>query len=109
MRRKKYKVGDRVFYECYDGTIGEDIVTDIKPDSYVNTNGKTINFNQLYFGDNFSGEDYSMLSERDPRVIEYKKTHKDPRKFICKFEAFMKENKFDINSFAFKKYLYGLL
>jgi hypothetical protein len=43
-RRKKYKVGDRIFFEHYDGTIDTAIVLEIKPESYVDDNGKTVNY-----------------------------------------------------------------
>ena len=52
-RRKKYKVGDRVFFEFYDGTIGSAIVKEIKPDIYTEYN--------------------NTLSYSDPRVKELQK------------------------------------
>lgn len=76
-RRKKYKVGDRVFYEYYDGTIGTDIVLEVKPDSYIDDNGKTINYDMLILwksGNCSSGtEDYNTLPLSDPRVKELQK------------------------------------
>lgn len=71
-RRKEYKVGDRIFYEYYDGTVGTAIVLDIKPRSYVDDNGRTINYNMLITwksGNCSSGtEDYNTLPYSDPRV-----------------------------------------
>lgn len=71
-RRKKYKVGDRVFFEYYDGTVGTAIVLEIKPESYVDDNGKTINYDMLITwksGNCSSGtEDYNTLPYSDPRV-----------------------------------------
>lgn len=76
-RRKKYKVGDRVFYEYYDGTIGTDIVLEVKPDSYIDDNGNTINYDMLILwksGNCSSGtEDYNTLPLSDPRVKELQK------------------------------------
>ena len=76
-KRKKYKVGDRVFFECYDGTIGTRIVLEIEPRSYVE-NGKTINYDMLITYKNGSHfkeaiEDYSTLPYGDPRVKELQK------------------------------------
>lgn len=71
-RRKKYKVGDRIFYEYNDGTIGTDIVLEVKPDSYIDDNGKTINYDMLIIwkSGNCSSsiEDYNTLPYSDPRV-----------------------------------------
>lgn len=76
-RRKKYKVGDRIFFEYYDGSIGSKIVQDIKPKSYVDDNGRTINYDMLITwksGDCSSGtEDYNTLPYSDPRVKALKK------------------------------------
>jgi hypothetical protein len=76
-RRKNYKVGDRIFYEYYDGTIGTAIVLEIKPENYVDDNGKTINYDMLITwksGNCSSGtEDYNTLPYSDPRVKELQK------------------------------------
>lgn len=113
-----YKVGDRIFFEyAYpgaNGEIGEAIVQKIEPRSYKQyDDGQNtyvdINFNMLRTGKHSMIEDYNCLPEDDPRVIEYKKTHEDPREFINKFEAFMKENKFDIKQRPIQDYLYDLL
>lgn len=76
-RRKKYKVGDRIFFEYYDGTVGTRIVLEIEPRSYVE-NGKTINYDILITYKNGSHfkeaiEDYSTLPYSDPRVKEFQK------------------------------------
>lgn len=76
-RRKKYKVGDRVFFEYCDGTVGTAIVLEIKPESYVDDNGRTINYDMLitWKSGNYSSgtEDYNTLSYSDPRVKELQK------------------------------------
>ena len=76
-KRKKNKVGDRIFFEYPDGTIGTAIVLEIKPKSYVDDNGRTINYNMLVTerGSNwsFSTEDYNTLPYSDPRVKELQK------------------------------------
>ena len=71
-RRKKYKVGDRIFFEYHDGTVGTAIVLEKKPESYVDDNGRTINYDMLITwksGNCSSGtEDYNTLPYSDPRV-----------------------------------------
>lgn len=76
-RRKKYKVGDRIFFEYHDGTVGTAIVLETKPESYVDDNGRTINYDMLITwksGNCSSGtEDYNTLPDSDPRVKELQK------------------------------------
>lgn len=76
-KRKKYKVGDRIFFEYYDGTVGTAIVLEKKPESYVDDNGRTINYDMLITwksGSCSSGmEDYNTLPLSDPRVKELQK------------------------------------
>jgi hypothetical protein len=83
-RRKKYKVGDRIFFEYYDGSIGSKIVQDIKPESYVDDNGRTINYDMLITwesGNCSSGtEDYNTLPLSDPRVKALMKQFKEQDK-----------------------------
>lgn len=71
-RRKKYKIGDRIFFEYYDGTVGTAIVLEIKPKSYVDDNGRTVNYDMLitWKSGNCSSciEDYNTLPYSDPRV-----------------------------------------
>lgn len=76
-RRKKYKVGDRIFFKYYDGAVGTAIVLEIEPKSYVDDNGRTINYDMLITwksGNCSSGtEDYNTLPLSDPRVKELQK------------------------------------
>lgn len=67
-RRKKYKVGDRVFFEFYDGSIGSAIVRQVIPDTYIDVDNKPYHFDMLKTGDNTSIEDYATLPYSDPRV-----------------------------------------
>ena len=50
MRWKNYKPGDRIFYECYDGTINSDIVYKIEERTYIN-NGYEVHYQMLYTDD----------------------------------------------------------
>ena len=114
-KMKNYKIGDRIFFEyIYDGSIGEAIVIDIEPRSDKEYDDKKntyvdINFNMLRTGKHSMIEDYNCISEDDPRVIEYKKTHNDPRIFKEKFENFLKENNFNISQSSIRDYLYELI
>lgn len=75
--KKNYKIGDRIFYECFDGTIDSDIIVDIQEDSYFNDRNREVKFNSLITWKSESGncstaiEDYNTLPESDPRVKEY--------------------------------------
>ena len=68
---KKYKVGDRIFYECYDGSVNTSIVIDIKDRSYTTDRGKEIPYQWLVFwrDDNYSSgiESYNCLSPNNPK------------------------------------------
>ena len=107
--KKNYKVGDRIFLEDWnDKEIFDCVVTAVEPREYE-YNGKVHKFNMLHTGSHTMTEDYNCISERDPRVIEYKKTHTDPRKFVKKFQKFLTDNKFDIKSYSIQDYLLDLL
>lgn len=84
-RRKKYKVGDRIFFDKYDGTIGSDIVLDIIPKSYIDDNGEEVKFNQLvtYKSEHITCicEDYNTLPYSDPRVKALMKEFKKQDRF----------------------------
>lgn len=79
---KKYKIGDRVFYEYYDGTIGSGVVIDIERKSY-NDDGKDVEFDNLILWRSENGhvstaiEDYNTLPKSDPRVKAFIKEKKD--------------------------------
>lgn len=75
MRRREYKPGDRIFYKCFDGTIGTDIVLEVKDSSYRDDNGRVVPF-KLLVVDEYSGiEDYNCLSYNSPEVKELRKQY----------------------------------
>lgn len=79
---KKYKIGDRIFYEYYDFTIGSAVVIDIERKSY-NDDGKDVEFDNLILWRSENGnvstaiEDYNTLPKSDPRVKAFIKEKKD--------------------------------
>jgi hypothetical protein len=78
MRRKEYKVGERVFYECYpSGEIGTAIIKRIENESYKDDSGKERPFKWLILQEvaNCSAgiEDYNCLSSNNPKVKELAK------------------------------------
>lgn len=93
---KKYKVGDRIFYEYSDGTIGTAIVLEKKPESYVDDNGRTINYDMLITwksGNCSSGtEEYNTLPYSDPRVKALLKELEKQNEFACKIREFVNAN-----------------
>ena len=74
-RTKKRKVGDRIFYEKYDGTIGTAIIKRIEHVIEFR-DGKVFEYNEYYTGVNTTIEDYNCLSDNDPRVKEFQKGKK---------------------------------
>ena len=85
--RRDIKVGDRIYYECYDNTIGSAIVTKIEPRTYWD-NGKRYDFNMLFTGLHSVIEDYNTLAPSNPKVRTYIKEVKAKRKALIN-EALM--------------------
>lgn len=82
-RTKKRNVGDRIFYECYNGTIGTATIKKVEPSETVFDkkgnylgNGRKYKFNYYHTSDTEAIEDYNCLSDNDPRVKEYCKGKK---------------------------------
>jgi hypothetical protein len=82
-RTKQRKVGDRIFYENYDGTIGTATIKKVEPSETVFDkkgnylgNGKKYKFNYYHTSDTEAIEDYNCLFDNDPRVKEYCKGKK---------------------------------
>lgn len=97
-RRKNYKIGDRIFFEYYDGTIGTAIVLEKKPESYIDDKGRTINYDMLITWKSGSGnccsgtEDYNTLPYSDPRVKALKKELKKQDEFADEIREFVNAN-----------------
>ena len=85
--QRNIKVGDRIYYECYDETIGTSIVTRIEPRTYLG-NGKEYDYNMLYTGPCTAIEDYNTLAPSNPKVKAYIKEMKAKRKALIN-EALM--------------------
>ena len=85
--QRNIKVGDRIYYECYDETIGTSIVTRIEPQTYLG-NGKEYDYNMLYTGPCAAIEDYNTLAPSNPKVKVYIKEMKAKRKALIN-EALM--------------------
>lgn len=86
--KRNIKVGDRIYYECFDNTIGTAIVTKIEPRTYYWGNGKRYNFNMLSTGSYTAIEDYKTLSPSNPKVKTYIKKMKAKREALIN-EALM--------------------
>lgn len=74
----KYKIGDRIFYECNsDGRIYSEIVIDVEENFYFDSRGRKHPYQWLTLwrdGNCSSGiEDYNTLSPNDPKVKELAK------------------------------------
>ena len=86
--QRNIKVGDRIYYEYYDGTIGSAIVTKIEPRTYFLDNDKRLDFNMLTLGPYTAIEDYNTLTPSNPKVKAYIKEVKAKRKALMN-EALM--------------------
>ena len=85
--QRNIKVGDRIYYECYDNTIGSAIVTKIEPRTYWD-NGKMYDFNMLFTGPYTCIEDYNTLAPSNPQVKTYIQERKAKRNALIN-EALM--------------------
>ena len=85
--QRNIKVGDRIYYEYYDETIGTSIVSKIEPRTYLG-NGKEYDYNMLYTGPHAAIEDYNTLAPSNPKVKAYIKEMKAKRKALIN-EALM--------------------
>ena len=86
--QRNIKVGDRIYYECYDGEIGSAIVRDIRPDITTDYYDKPIRFNWLIVGEYEKIEDYNTLAPTNPKVKAYIKEMKAKREVLIN-EALM--------------------
>ena len=102
MARRKNKVGDRIFFEYCDGTVGTAIVLEMEPKSYVDDNGRTINYDWLVLwksGNCSSGtEDYNTLPLSDPRVKALLKELKKQDRAVSKLRRYCLELTIDYNT-----------
>lgn len=90
--RRKYKVGDRIFFEYFGGTIDTAIVLKTTEQSYINDNGKEVSYQWLTTYESDCGkvscgiEDYSCLSSINPKcrvlAVQCKKFDKKKDKII---------------------------
>ena len=80
--QRNIKVGDRIYYEYYDGTIGTSIVTKIEPRTYLDINGKKYDYNMLFTGPYSAIEDYNTLSPSNRKVKTYIKEMKTKREAL---------------------------
>ena len=80
--KRNIKVGERIYYECLDNTIGTAIVTKIEPRTYYWDNGKRYNFNMLSTGPYTAIEDYNTLAPSNPKVKAYIKEIKTKKRHL---------------------------
>jgi len=83
MRYKKYKVGDRIFYKCWDGSIETDIVIKVQDEVYEVGSGwdKLTPFHYQWLtlweeGNCSTGiENYNCLPQNSPEYKEFAKKY----------------------------------
>ena len=69
--QRNIKVGDRIYYEYLDGSIGSAVVTGIRPETTTDIYGKEFSFNRLYTGPHTCIEDYNTIAPSNPKVKAY--------------------------------------
>jgi len=66
------KIGDRVYFRYWDGTIGTAVITNIeKQHGTVNTHGEEMDYEMYSTGPYKGIESYNCLPNNDPDVIEF--------------------------------------
>ena len=86
--QRNIKLGDRIYYEYFDGGIGSAIVTGIRPETTTDINGKEFSFNRLFTGPHTCIEDYNTLAPSNSKVKAYIKEMKSKREALIN-EALM--------------------
>ena len=67
MRHKKYKVGDRIYYKTFDGTIATDIVIKVEEQEEEDEKGRPYKYQWLTVDECFGIENYNCLSPSNPQ------------------------------------------
>lgn len=70
----KFKVGDVVYSQYWDGTIGRCVVRGFSLQKGNSEDGQPVYYYDLEVGKYTTLEDYNVLDEDDPLVIEFKKS-----------------------------------
>lgn len=86
--QRNIKVGDRIYFEYFGGGIGSAIVTEVRPETTTDINGKEFSFNMLFTGPHTCIEDYDTLAPSNPKVKAYVKEMKTKREALIN-EALM--------------------
>lgn len=86
--KRNIKVGDRIYFDYFDGRIDSAVVISIRPETTTDIYGKEFSFNRLYTGPHTCIEDYNTLSPSNPKVKAYIKEMKAKREAIIN-EALM--------------------
>lgn len=84
--KRKFKLGERVFYKCYNGQIESGIITGIEDSTYQNERNEDIPFKMLHIGKYGILEDYNVLPENNKEVAELKLKFKTADKIIKKIK-----------------------
>lgn len=71
---KNINVGDRVYFEYYDGTIGTGTIKEIIQNCHIRRDKKEIHYNAYRLSKYSIIEDYNCLSEDNQKVQEYIKS-----------------------------------
>lgn len=82
--KRKFKLGERVFYKCYDGQIESGIITGIEDSVYQNERNEDIPFKMLHIEKYGVLEDYNVLAKNNEEAAQLKLKYKTADKIIKK-------------------------
>jgi hypothetical protein len=86
--QRNIKVGDRIYYEYLDGSIGSAVVISIRPEVGKDYYGNPILYNWLKTSEYEGIEDYNTIAPSNPKVKAYIKEMKAKREALIN-EALM--------------------
>lgn len=75
MRWKKYKPGDRIFYEGYDGSIESSIVLEVEEKEYEADKGYPVKYQWLKTDEYTGIENYCCLPINSPKIKDIKEKY----------------------------------
>ena len=88
--KRKFKIGERVFYKCYDGKIESGIITGIEDSIYQNKRNEDIPFKMLHIGKYGILEDYNVLPKNNEEAAQLKLKYKTADRIIKKIKKMIR-------------------
>ena len=103
---RKKSVGDRVYFECYDGSIDSAVILDIEEMHGDTGRGYPETYYMYKTGPYTVIENYMCLADSNPRVKKYLKENKHALGFEEAFLKWMRENDYKLDNRNIQEVLY---